>query len=164
MAQLSTPAGQLVRVPAQQRDRLAEGEAVGHAGHVGHGGPHRVFTAGQHVVVRAVRPVVGNEVGPVREVLDEGAQHRHDGLALAQRRLAQVDALVVAGPEGGQRLGLLLLHAHLAGAQRRRHHAVDEGAQLRAAAIAAPGRARPAGSWCGATMPVRTASSQSWQT
>ena len=41
--------GELGRVPAEQRHRLAEGEAVGHARHVGHGGPHGLLAAGDHV-------------------------------------------------------------------------------------------------------------------
>ena len=108
--------------------------------------------------------VLGDQVGPVGEVLDQRPQHAHHGLALPQRGVAQVDALVVAGPEGGERLGRLLVHADLARAQGGRDHAVDEGAQLGAAPLAAQSARTASGSWCGATMPVRTASSQSWQT
>ena len=95
-----------------------------------------LFAAG-HDVGGAFGPAVGHEVRPVGEVLDERPEHLYDRVALAHRRLAQVDALVVAGPEGGERLRRVLLHAHLARAQRGRDHAVDEGAELGAAALAA---------------------------
>ncbi len=43
---------QLVRVPPEEGDCLAEGEPVGHAGHVGNRGPHRAgLTAGEAVAV-----------------------------------------------------------------------------------------------------------------
>ena len=57
------------------------------------------------------RWTVADEVRPVGEVLDQRPEHGHHGLALGHRGLAQVDVLVVAGPEGGQGLGRLLVHA-----------------------------------------------------
>jgi hypothetical protein len=109
--------GKLGRVPAEQRHRLAEGEAIGHAGHVGDGGPHGTLAAGDHVGVPGARiPVVGDQMRAIGEVLDQGAQHADHGVALPERGVPQVDALVVTGPEGGERLGLLLFHPDLAGA------------------------------------------------
>ena len=107
-------------------------------GDVGDGGTHRVGAAGHDVGCLARgRGAVGDEVGPVREVLDERAEHADHGLALAQRRVAQVDALVIAGPERRQRLGPLFLHADLAGAERGGDDAHDERAELGAAPLAA---------------------------
>ncbi len=43
---------QLARVPAQEGHGLAEGEAVGHAGHVRHGGPDGLGAARHDIVVQ----------------------------------------------------------------------------------------------------------------
>ena len=71
-------------VPAEEGHGLAEGEAVGHPGDVGDGRLHRLTAAGDHVRGSRRRGAIGDEVGPVREVLHQGPQHADHGFALAQ--------------------------------------------------------------------------------
>ena len=125
LPQPSTPAGSLAGVPAEQRHGLAEGEAVGHPGHVGDRGADGLLAPG-HDVGRAVgrAPSSAMRCGRSAKCSTSARSTATTASPWRQRRVAQVDALVVAGAEGGQRLGLLLLHADLAGAQRGRHHAV----------------------------------------
>ncbi len=80
---------------------------------------------------------VGDQVGAVGEVLDQGAQDAHHRVTLPQGGVAQIDALVVAPTEGGECLGRLLFHPDLPRAERGRDDAGDEGTKLGAATLPA---------------------------
>ena len=72
----------------------------------------------------------------VDEPLGELPQQGVDPVGLGHGLGAQVDALVVEGPERGQRIGLGLAHADPAGLGDGLDHGGDEAAELGAAPVA----------------------------
>ena len=118
--------GQLRRIPAQQRDALAAGEPIGHAGHIGDGGAHGGGAAG----VEPGRSLVGQEVRPIGIPLDQRLQEIDHGAGLGLRCGPEIDGFVVELAEGGQRFGFRGEHADPAVLGGGVDHAADERAQL----------------------------------
>ena len=93
----------------------------------------------------AARGRVGEQVGPVGVVLDQGAEQGDDGVGLGPAGRAQVHVVVVEAAELGEGVGDRLDHADAAGLGGGGDHRPDERAELSRAARAAPlGAPRPA--------------------
>ena len=91
-------------------------------------------------------PTLGERqvVGPSQVAIDQGSEHRNDGLGLLDRGWAKVDLFVVERPERGEGIGLAGTHADPAGATGGVNHGAHEHRNLiappKAAHIAYPAR------------------------
>ena len=126
--------GELGRVPVELGEALLTGEAIGHAGHVGHGRAQCIGTAGREVldidVDGGASRLLRNGMGSVGVVLDECSEQRDHGIGLGAARRAEVDVFVVEPTEHGQGLGVVRIHADPARRNRGGDHGADERAEL----------------------------------